>query len=203
MTNLARTYAISDLHLGHINVLKHDNRPFRDIQEHDEAQISGILETVPERGTLWLLGDLGRRRQDVQELLRRLRKKQLTVNLVRGNHDDFIKGYGPNVKGWLLNRIHDVAYFRLDGHKFFLSHYPHASWRGSNHGSFHIHGHCHGNMGFIAPDMRRIDVGTNVIGYKPISFEEIVDKLKDQPFNDHHQCQQKENQRSSTESTTK
>lgn len=186
-TNLDRTFVMSDPHLGHQNVLKHDKRPWTTIQEHDEAHITNILDVVPERGTLWLLGDVGRRPGDVENLLLRLKRKQLVVNLVRGNHDDDIRDDGTYKGGSLrFNLVRDVVYFKMEGHKFFLSHYPHISWRGSHRGSFHLHGHVHGALGHVADNVRRMDVGSNVIGYKPISLAEVVDTLSCKEFKLHH-----------------
>lgn len=188
-TNLDRTYVISDIHLGHQNILKHDKRPFPTIKEHDVAITEGILETVPERGTLWLLGDVGRAPQDTISLLVNLAKKKLTVNLVRGNHDDDIADSGlvGKYKFTRFHSVRDVAYIRLEGEKFFMSHYPHISWRGSHRGSYHMHGHVHGALGAVADKVRRMDVGANVLNYKPISFRQVIETLKSKTFNNHHE----------------
>ena len=47
----------SDLHLGHVNVLQFQNRPFADIDEMNEALIANINAKVKKNDELWILGD--------------------------------------------------------------------------------------------------------------------------------------------------
>ena len=57
-------YFIADMHLGHKNVLSFDNRPFKDIEEHDDFLIKnwnnavGIDDETPvDYGTLSEVSD--------------------------------------------------------------------------------------------------------------------------------------------------
>lgn len=51
-------YFISDLHIGHTNVLSFDNRPFKSIEEHDEALIKNWNSVVGMDDDVYLLGDI-------------------------------------------------------------------------------------------------------------------------------------------------
>lgn len=49
-------YFISDLHLGHKNVLKFDNRPFINIEEHDKTIIDNWNSKVNDNDDVYVLG---------------------------------------------------------------------------------------------------------------------------------------------------
>lgn len=51
-------YFISDLHLGHKNVLKFDNRPFINIEEHDKTIIDNWNNKVNDNDDVYVLGVL-------------------------------------------------------------------------------------------------------------------------------------------------
>ncbi len=47
---------ISDLHFGHANILKFDNRPFRNTEEMETALIENWNSTVSAGDTTYILG---------------------------------------------------------------------------------------------------------------------------------------------------
>lgn len=53
-----------------------------------------------------------------------------------------------------------------------LCHFPILSWDNMSHGSWHLHGHCHGSL----PDtgVKRIDVGVDCHNWYPISLEQVT-----------------------------
>ena len=48
---------ISDLHFGHANILKFDNRPFRNTEEMETSLIENWNNTVLAGDTTYILGD--------------------------------------------------------------------------------------------------------------------------------------------------
>ena len=50
-------YYISDLHLGHANVIKHDGRPFADVEEMDRSLIKMWNDTVGDDDDIYIVGD--------------------------------------------------------------------------------------------------------------------------------------------------
>ena len=53
-----RIYYTSDTHFLHENILGYCSRPFKNIEEHDEALIKRWNEKVPEDGLVFHLGDV-------------------------------------------------------------------------------------------------------------------------------------------------
>lgn len=50
-------YYISDMHLGHKNVLKFDVRPFQSVEEMNETLIVNWNRKVTDADDIWILGD--------------------------------------------------------------------------------------------------------------------------------------------------
>ena len=50
-------YYISDLHFDHTNVIKFDNRPFKDVEEMNNALIHNWNSVVKKNDIVYVLGD--------------------------------------------------------------------------------------------------------------------------------------------------
>ena len=53
----AMNYYISDLHIGHENILRFDNRPFADVNEMNNKLIENWNARVCSDDTVYILGD--------------------------------------------------------------------------------------------------------------------------------------------------
>jgi calcineurin-like phosphoesterase family protein len=112
------------------------------------------------------LGDVtfGKRDETV-ELLDKLHGH---IHLVRGNHDHSTSKMLSQYGG-IFDTVQDYASIKLDGHRLILFHYPIMSWDGAHHGSWHMHGHSHGNLKSANGPM--IDVGVDCWHYGPLSWD--------------------------------
>lgn len=50
-------FYISDMHIGHHNVLRHDNRPFTDINHMQAVMTANWNSTVSDSDEVYILGD--------------------------------------------------------------------------------------------------------------------------------------------------
>ena len=117
----------------------------------DDEQVASINKFVGRKDTLIILGDIGN-----LEVAKRLRGHKI---LICGNHD---KG------GTIYESIFDEVYTGtlVIAEKIILSHEPvFVPW------AFNIHGHDH-NGSFI--DNLHLNVCSDVIGYKPINFNQWI-----------------------------
>lgn len=51
-------YFISDLHFGHFNIIRYDNRPFNSVDEMDKVLIDNWNSVVSDDDTIYILGDI-------------------------------------------------------------------------------------------------------------------------------------------------
>ena len=78
-------YYIADLHLGHVNAIGFDNRPFADVTEMNETLIHRWNSVVSRADTVYVLGDFIWEKESLWPAwLERLTGNKV---LIRGNHD--------------------------------------------------------------------------------------------------------------------
>jgi len=159
----------ADLHLGHQNIIRYCDRPFKTYQEMDEVLIANWNSLVKSRDIVYILGDFSMMTSQgiLAKWFHQLNGKKI---LIIGNHDSKACINLP----WTA--VHDVKMLKHNKYKIWLSHYAHRSWPDSFGGSFHLFGHTHGRLPKYG---RSMDVGVDAHDFKPVSFDQIVEILKD------------------------
>ena len=157
----------SDTHFGHKNVLIHCNRPFSDIQEHDEELIRRWNEVVHPKDTVYHLGDIcfgGK--EYTKDIISRLNGQLV---LIIGNHDH------QSARYYIECGAHDVFQWKeIKDLRYYITHYPfcHKLYSFDNEG-FNwkvLHGHTHAKtcreegLGTAL-----INVGVDAWNYYPVS----------------------------------
>jgi calcineurin-like phosphoesterase family protein len=177
------TFFTSDTHFAHSNIIKYCKRPYQTAQEMDEDLIAKWNSKVGKGDTVYHLGDFGFAAEPyLDSVIQRLHG---TKHLILGNHDKTIRK-SRQIQS-LFASVKDFAELDLYRQKIVICHYPLMAWNKSHHGSWQLHGHCHGSLP-VDLTQKRIDVGVDCFGYTPVSFEEIkvlMDPRKYVPV-DHH-----------------
>lgn len=177
-----KTFFTADTHLAHDGILGITFRKFPTIEDHNEAIIDGINSTVGVNDRLFILGDFCWRAEE--SWFSRIKCKN--TQLIFGNHD-------KAKLGKLFQTAEDTTEIKLQGHKIFLSHYPHAYWPASHHGSLHLYGHVHSQreatLDAAFPGRRSMDCGVDnakfLLGqYRPFSEDEVIQILTARPGHD-------------------
>jgi calcineurin-like phosphoesterase family protein len=171
-------YFISDTHFGHRNVLRHDDRPFSSIKEHDQALVENWNSIVKPSDLVYHLGDvfMGCSPGYAKEILDSLNGQ---LYLIEGNHDHrYIKKQEIRERFIWTKGIHtlDIKKDKKVVHQIVLCHYALRTWHKKHWGSYHLYGHSHGNL--EEGDYLSFDVGVNLHNYHPISLEYVVDRLE-------------------------
>lgn len=162
----------SDLHFWHKNIIKYCNRPYASAEEMNEALIQNWNEDVKPSDKITILGDVFFCKPDVAvHIMSRLNGWK---QLVLGNHDKVIKK-NPELMVMFDEVLPDLHFTELYGQKVWMSHYPMMAWDSSS-GAFMLHGHSHNTIPFD-PKLRRLDVGVDAQGMRPVSWEAIKEKL--------------------------
>ena len=112
-------YYISDLHIGHKNVIVLDGRPFTNEDEMLEALVANWNARVRDKDTVYILGDfIWGKESGWADVVRRFRGKKV---LVRGNHDP--KTFTPETATRFAG-IYDYLEITDAPYKVVLCHYP-------------------------------------------------------------------------------
>lgn len=178
------TFFTADTHFSHNNIIKYCNRPFTDYQKMNEVLIANWNSKVSQEDEVYHLGDFSfASAEDTIKIRKRLNGK---IYLIKGNHEKpalDAQKLDPSIFEW----VKDVHTVRINKQEIFLSHYAHRVWNKSHHGVYHLYGHSHGTIADL-PDSLSFDIGVDCHAYFPLSFKEVVDKMKLKTFTpiDHH-----------------
>jgi calcineurin-like phosphoesterase family protein len=173
MTNC---YFISDLHLGHKNILDFcPDRGGTNVDEHSEWLVEQWNSTITKRDVVWVLGDICFDKKH----LRYLKQMNGQKHMIYGNHDTFsLPTYQP-----YFNTIR--GFTKKSG--LWLSHAPIHPYE--LRGRVNVHGHVHqhtvqkyyigsdGNEHRI-DDPSYINVCVDVLKGKPIHIDEIRTRIE-------------------------
>ena len=181
-----REFTISDLHLGHQNILTflQDGkplRPFNSIEEMHQTIIDNWNKTVRPVDKVYVLGDVVINRKSMDILASLTGKKCL----VRGNHDifkieDYLK-YFYEVQGVKVKTNYKMVMTHVPVHPDCLNR---PTWR------LNVHGHLHGNKimkqenlplylrSAPAPDPKYLNVSCEQVNYTPKDLEQIYEENK-------------------------
>jgi calcineurin-like phosphoesterase family protein len=171
---LVMVYFTSDHHFGHRNILGYCHREFADIGEHDRALIEEWNAVVKPGDDIYHLGDftlMGK--SDAERILYQL-KGNIHVLCTPWHHDRQWLAKKPELEN--VDYLDSVQVLSLEGYTIVLCHYPFEVWDRRHYGSFHFHGHSHGNLARIA---NRLDVGVDnayrLLGrYRPFELSEAI-----------------------------
>ena len=163
------TFFISDLHLGHRNIIKFEamHRPYATIEEHDVALCEAWNRTVTNRDTVWVLGDFAFNRSGMGRALG-CGLRGASKRLVLGNHDQL------SSQAYLdfgFNKLYGCAPF---GKHTVLTHAP-QHLHEIDRWAINLHGHMHSKD---SPTPRHFNVSVErcvmLTGEpRPLAWEEI------------------------------
>ena len=163
-------FVISDLHLGHANIITYTSRPFPDAATMDSVLIQNWNFRVRPTDTVYFLGDLAYGR-NAGPAARYLSLLAGVIHIVAGNHDSGLEHASGSMEiTWRSRRflmVHDPAEAPPE--------YP----------GFVGHGHLHNNQPgeypFLNMPGRRVNVSAEMVGYVPLSLDELVDIIETSP----------------------
>ena len=150
-------FYIADLHFGHANVIKFDNRPFTDADEMDRVMIELWNSRVQPDDTVYIVGDLCyRSARPAEWYLKQLKGNKI---LILGNHDDPIPQSPEAFK--YLEGVEQMLQIQDGDKRIQLCHYPLVEWRSYFKGSWHIYGHIHNRKDEAFEVMKKKDHALN------------------------------------------
>lgn len=167
-------FFISDLCLGHGNIIRYDRRPFNSIEDHDETIIKNWNSVVSDKDTTYLLGNIAFGLRD--EVAEKINKLNGRICLIRGNHDvKQVERAGLRDRfQWIRDLWFYKATIEDEPIRIVLCHYPMLRWDRSHYGVWHLYGHCRGKAPERSSKDLAIDVGCNLHNYTPLDLYEVI-----------------------------
>lgn len=180
-------YFISDLHIGHKNILEYSNRPFSSLQEMEDEIVKRHNAVVNDYDKVIFVGDVFFCNQmDASKFLKRLNGMKI---LVLGNHD--LKANAMYKIGF--DFVVQNMQIRVGKNVVNVCHYPYRwpwykrwpkmlfsskAWRKrhfkniKDDGKWLIHGHTHSRQ---QVNGRQINVCVEAWDYQPVSITKIAE----------------------------
>jgi len=169
-------YFTADTHFGHANIIKHCDRPFPSVEEMNEFIINNWNDRATQRDTIFILGDMFFRCENVEEILSRLKGKK---RLILGNHDEWAKHVDCNKYFLSVDKYLEST----DGqHSLTLCHYPMLAWKHAPR-AYMVHGHIHNDCSadywpFLQKNDHILNAGVDINGFGLVNFHEMVENNK-------------------------
>ena len=181
----------SDLHFGDQVTFERTRarkERFKDVTEMTEAIVENINRKVMDKDILFILGDVAENRgYDPTQELEKIKCKKV---LIRGNADSALVKHRHFREQFVDVRRAEFLQDKSVGLSVNLLHFPMADWNGKLRGAWHFYGHVHDGLGpdgqpteayrFMEAQANCYNVGVDVNGFMPVSFEEIIDQMKRQ-----------------------
>lgn len=184
---MGRKLFIGDMHFGHANVLKFDNRPFESIEEHDAALIERWNKKVNKDDDVYVVGDMFwyRARDRIERVLKQLNGR---VHLIVGNHDQYLHDNETKKLFASVDKRLGLTVVLEDGTEkhVVLSHFFEPFYDRHHYGAILLYAHSHKTKESIlerqiidfvrANEMPCVayNVGCMYWDYEPVTLNEII-----------------------------
>jgi calcineurin-like phosphoesterase family protein len=194
---MGNVFFTADLHFDHKNIIEYCQRPYKSVQEMNEALIANWNDVVNKGDEVYILGDFSLSTKNLPDIATQLNGHKY---LIPGNHDS---AHPMRSKAQKERHKYEAAGIEVMGtHTYFpvpgtdpiaylaLNHFPYKHLSGDDprypelrpliEEEFDntvglLHGHCHLSHRLIG---NCLNVGVDVHGYKPISLEDVLKELK-------------------------
>lgn len=159
-STLGDIYVTSDEHFEHDNIIRFCNRPFDNIDDMNDGIINNFNSVVNNNDTVIHLGDF-LWKGDFRKFIKQFNGYHF---FIKGNHESF----QGKLEGKNYRIFEDsIIEFEYDKRYYVCCHYPMREWNRKYHGSFHLHGHSHGNSEIVE---KSFDVGVDTNNYFPYNL---------------------------------
>lgn len=181
---MERVFFIADTHFGHRNIIKYTDRPFPNIEEHDNQLIYNWNKVVKKDDKVFMLGDFALvGKNKVIEIGQKLNGKKI---LIYGNHD------GASLATYYAAGFEMISKYPIVYENFLLSHIPQDDTRGF----INVHGHVHNKEERLLISYNHFCVSVENINYTPIELKQLNKRITEKAasINEHFLFRPKSNQ---------
>lgn len=168
----------ADWHLFHENIAEYCNRKPASIKQMHQTLIFNHNQMVEPDDEVWVLGDVTLLAAEyVGRVRKTVNKFNGTKHLVLGNHDEWKARNYENAGFWT---VHTAMWFQHKDFTFYMVHDP-AKYTllENNPKAIMLCGHIHQLFKHLLPEKRIINVGVDVWGLAPVTFDQILALLEE------------------------
>ena len=134
---MGKIFYIADWHYSHANSLHFDNRPFKNVEEMNEALITNWNSVVSPGDTVYVLGDMfWCKTTEAIAVMDKLNGQKV---LVQGNHD---RVHDAQFRSKFV-KIDEYMEIKDGDRNVVLCHYPIPCFKNHFYGWIHLYGHVH------------------------------------------------------------
>ena len=180
---MGNIFYIADWHYDHANCIHFDNRPFKNVEEMNEALIANWNNVVSPGDTVYVLGDMfWCKTTEAIAVLDKLNGQKI---LVKGNHD---RVHDAQFRSKFV-KIDEYMEIKDGDRNVVLCHYPIPCFKNHFYGWIHLYGHVHTSFEYNMMEHQKYlmkelytrpcnmyNVGAMIpyIGYTPRTLDEIL-----------------------------
>lgn len=180
---MANRFFTSDQHFFHKRIMEicPTTRHGDTLDEMHELLIENWNKTVKQEDRVDIIGDFSF--GDKTKTIGILARLKGNLYLTKGNHDHWIH---PATMAFFRDDYKDIRTEKFAGRNIVMCHYPIARFDRMAYGSFHLHGHTHGDY---QVEGRVLDVGIDARPQKDMGlweWEEIVAYMEPLAYKGHH-----------------
>jgi calcineurin-like phosphoesterase family protein len=168
----------SDWHLSHFQVMVTLKRPFKSTEEMNEVIIDNFYSSVKPGDNVYFIGDMSFDKKTANDFFEK-KPRNIYFHFIYGNHD-------KNIKQLIKKHCSSFSWIKdikINNQKITLCHYMMASWNHSHWGAWHLFGHHHNKIQADHSIGKTLDVCVDLHNFKPLSFEEVEEYIKNRPDN--------------------
>ena len=167
---MQKVFLTSDMHFGHENIIKYENRPFADVEAMDNAIIKNWNKIVSKNDIVIVAGDVSfYGKEKTAEIVQQLHGRKI---LIKGNHD------GRNNGWWMDVGFDEVSSYPIIYKEWIVIQHEPPTYYNDATPYFYIYGHVHGSEMYRTLTKQTACVSVERWNYTPVSLEKIIELAK-------------------------
>ena len=167
---MSKVFLTADMHFGHTNIIKYENRPFVSAETMDAAIIKNWNNVVSKKDRVIVVGDVSfYNKEKTTEIIQQLYGRKM---LIKGNHDS------RNNSWWTDVGFEEVSNYSIIFKEWFIIQHEPPTYINDAMPFFWIYGHVHGTDMYKTITKNTACVCVERWNYTPVDFEKIIELAK-------------------------
>lgn len=169
---MSNVFVTADLHFSHENIIKYENRPFKNICDMNERMIKNWNSVVSKHDKVFVLEDVSfDGKEETKQIISRLNGNKV---LICGNHD---RGRSV-VEFWNYVGFKEVSKYPIIYKEFIVMSHEPPSYFNDATPYVYLYGHVHSSDMYKTITKNTACVSVERWNYTPVNIEKIFELMK-------------------------